>query len=408
MRRRTFHILFTMTALWLFIPSLCITAFGKDFVVVIDAGHGGEDPGAIGSFSREKDINLRVALQVGSLIQNNCEDVKVIYTRKTDVFIPLDRRAEIANNAKADLFMSIHTNAVAKGNTVRGAETFSLGLARSQSNLEIAKRENSVILIEDNYKQRYAGFNPNSSESYIMFEFIQDKHMAQSVELATLVQKQLRSHAKRVDRGVHQAGFLVLRATTMPSILIELGYISTPDEEQYLNTDEGTQSLGTSIYKAFLAYKKEREKPLANTRKIILEEAEDSTEKRIIQKVDEKDKVDSSAKAIKEIIKEQNKKVEKAELKQDNNELTFKIQVLTSSKKLSTNDNQFKGLTPIDFYQEGGFYKYTYEASSNYNKVLSIKKSISDKFKDAFIIAFKNGEKININTAIAEFKNSKR
>lgn len=408
MRRRTFHILFTMTALWLFIPSLCITAFGKDFVVVIDAGHGGEDPGAIGSFSREKDINLRVALKVGSLIQNNCEDVKVIYTRKTDVFIPLDHRAEIANNAKADLFMSIHTNAVAKGNTVRGAETFSLGLARSQSNLEIAKRENSVILIEDNYKQRYAGFNPNSSESYIMFEFIQDKHMAQSVELATLVQKQLRSHAKRVDRGVHQAGFLVLRATTMPSILIELGYISTPDEEQYLNTDEGTQSLGTSIYKAFLAYKKEREKPLANTRKIILEEAEDSTEKRIIQKVNEKDKVDSSAKAIKEIIKEQNKKEEKAELKQDNNELTFKIQVLTSSKKLSTNDNQFKGLTPIDFYQEGGFYKYTYEASSNYNKVLSIKKSISDKFKDAFIIAFKNGEKININTAIAEFKNSKR
>jgi len=161
-----------MIALWLFTPSLCSTAFGKDFVVVIDAGHGGEDPGAIGTFSREKDINLRVALHVGNLIQNNCEDVKVIYTRKTDVFIPLDRRAEIANNAKADLFISIHTNAVARGNTARGAETFSLGLARSQSNLEIAKRENSVILIEDNYKQRYAGFNPNSSESYIMFEFI--------------------------------------------------------------------------------------------------------------------------------------------------------------------------------------------------------------------------------------------
>jgi len=397
-----------MIALWLFTPSLCSTAFGKDFVVVIDAGHGGEDPGAIGTFSREKDINLRVALHVGNLIQNNCEDVKVIYTRKTDVFIPLDRRAEIANNAKADLFISIHTNAVARGNTARGAETFSLGLARSQSNLEIAKRENSVILIEDNYKQRYAGFNPNSSESYIMFEFIQDKHMAQSVELATLVQKQLRSYAKRADRGVHQAGFLVLRATTMPSILIELGYISTPEEEQYLNTDEGTQSLGTSIYKAFLAYKKEREKPLANIRNVIVDNTEDSIEKKMIKKVDEKSKVDSSAKAIKEAIKTQEQKVERVEPKQNNNEIVFKIQILTSSKKISTNDNLFKELSPIDFYLESGLYKYTYEASSDYNKILSIKKDLSDRFKDAFIIAFKNGEKININAAIAEFKKNKK
>ena len=234
MELRRPHILYILICLWLLVsPSNVSSVWAKDFVVVIDAGHGGHDPGAIGKISKEKNINLKVALKLGNLIKQNCNDVKVVYTRSKDVFIPLDRRAEIANNAKADLFISIHTNALANNRTAKGASTWTLGLAKSDANLEVAKRENSVILYEDDYKTRYAGFNPNSAESYIIFEFMQDKYMEQSVHLASLVQKQFRHHCKRVDRGVHQAGFLVLKASAMPSILVELGFISTPEEERY-------------------------------------------------------------------------------------------------------------------------------------------------------------------------------
>ena len=200
-----------------------------------------------------------VALKVGNLIKRNCDDVKVIYTRSKDVFIPLDRRAEIANNAKADLFISIHTNALANNRTAKGASTWTLGLAKSDANLEVAKRENSVILYESDYKTRYAGFNPNSAESYIIFEFMQDKYMEQSVHLASLMQKQFRQTCRRADRGVHQAGFLVLKASAMPSILIELGFISTPEEERYLNSEEGAGTMAKGIYRAFLNYKREHE-----------------------------------------------------------------------------------------------------------------------------------------------------
>ena len=203
------YILYIFICLWLlFLPSCTNHLWGKDFVVVIDAGHGGHDPGAIGKISKEKNINLNVALKVGNLIKRNCDDVKVIYTRSKDVFIPLDRRAEIANNAKADLFISIHTNALANNRTAKGASTWTLGLAKSDANLEVAKRENSVILYESDYKTRYAGFNPNSAESYIIFEFMQDKYMEQSVHLASLMQKQFRQTCRRADRGVHTAGYV--------------------------------------------------------------------------------------------------------------------------------------------------------------------------------------------------------
>lgn len=254
------YILYISICLWLLASPLCIgNLWGKDFVVVIDAGHGGHDPGAIGKISKEKNINLNVALKLGNLIKKNCDDVKVIYTRSRDVFIPLDRRAEIANNAKADLFISVHTNALAKNRTAKGASTWTLGLAKSDANLEVAKRENSVILYESDYQTRYAGFNPNSAESYIIFEFMQDKYMEQSVHLASLVQKQFRHTCKRVDRGVHQAGFLVLKASAMPSILVELGFISTPEEERYLNSEAGANTMAKGIYHAFLNYKREQE-----------------------------------------------------------------------------------------------------------------------------------------------------
>lgn len=227
----------------------------RNFTLVIDAGHGGHDAGAVGAYSKEKDINLKVALAFGRLVENNCPDVKVVYTRKTDVFIPLQRRADIANNNKADLFVSVHTNALPAGRLAYGSETYTLGMARANANLAVAKRENSVITLESDYKSTYQGFDPNKAESYVIFEFMQDKFMKQSVDLATCIQRQYAS-AGRPNKGVHQAGFLVLRNTSMPSVLTELGFITTPSEEAYLNSQQGVTELSRSIYNGFLAYRR--------------------------------------------------------------------------------------------------------------------------------------------------------
>lgn len=346
------------------------------FIVVIDPGHGGNDPGAIGTRGKEKNINLNVARKLGRLIEDNCNDTKVVYTRKSDIFVPLHRRAEIANNAKANLFISIHTNAVARKNSyVKGTETYTLGLHRTEENLEVAKKENSVILIEDDYKQRYAGFNPNSSESYIIFEFMQDKNMSQSVNFATLIQQNFKSY-NRIDKGVHQAGFLVLRETSMPSVLIELGYISNPSEETYLLSDKGTTDLANAIYRAFINYK-------GNSSKIKPTTITSNTRQEITTPKEKETKETSKIK--------------------------FKIQILASDRVLPQKSKQFKGLKPVSWYKENGLIKYTYAEDEDYNKILKIKRKIVDpKFKDAFIIAFKNDTKININKAIKEFKNNNK
>jgi N-acetylmuramoyl-L-alanine amidase len=402
---------------------VCVPAQAKDFTVVIDAGHGGHDPGAIGKKGKEKSINLNVALKLGELIRKGCDDVHIVYTRKTDVFIPLDRRAQIANNAKADLFISIHTNSVAKGNTARGTETYTLGLHRTEENLEVAKKENSVILIEDNYEQRYAGFNPNSSESYIMFEFLQDKNMEKSVQLATLVQRQFKSTAKRIDKGVHQAGFLVLRATSMPSVLIELGYISTPDEESYLLSEAGSSALAESIYKAFVAYKKTAKSGQTGAKVKATEpetpepEAMEAPATDMVPTADQQEeaprtaqeqprktagsaKGSGTAKATGSAAKGSGSSAAKGKP-------VFKIQILTSSTELPKGSKKLKGLIPVSYYKEGGIYKYTYGESTDYNKILRTKREITAKFKDCFIIAFKDGKKTDVNAAIKEFKNSK-
>lgn len=406
--------IFTFLVMFLFCPGVMS---GKNFVVVIDPGHGGHDPGAVGKISKEKNINLNVALKLGKIIERNCKDVKVVYTRKTDVFIPLDKRADIANNAKADLFISIHTNALAKNSVATGASTWTLGLAKSEANLDVAKRENSVILMEDDYQQRYAGFNPNSAESYIMFEFMQDKYMEQSVHLASLVQKQFKSHCNRVDRGVHQAGFLVLKASAMPSILVELGFISTPSEERYLNTETGTTNLANGIYRAFLAYKSEQEQRVGE---------DNSATLRLAQEVEEVEAEDTPVVATKDIpqptpepkvvasnktktnspiiTKPQVQAVESAAI---DDKPVFKIQILVATKPLPKNDRQFKGVSPIDYYKEKGMIKYTYGESTDYNKIARMKREIAAKFKDAFIIAFKNGEKMDVHKAIEEFKKNK-
>lgn len=406
MRRHRYYILYTFICLWLLSSPLCISnSWAKDFVVVIDPGHGGHDPGAVGKISKEKNINLNVALKLGNMIKKNCDDVKVIFTRTKDVFIPLNRRAEIANNAKADLFISIHTNALANNRTAKGASTWTLGLAKSDANLAVAQRENSVILYESDYKTRYAGFNPNSAESYIIFEFMQDKYMEQSVHLASLVQKQFRHTCKRVDRGVHQAGFLVLKASAMPSILVELGFISTPEEERYLNSEEGTGTLAKGIYRAFLTYKKEHEIRLTGVSRTIIPDDEEMSENELAATQPKEEKTDSAPVQTELVAqaKSQQRPIT-VESATNSGEITFKIQILTSSSPLTKNDKRLKGLKDVDYYKEKGLYKYTYGASTDYNKVLRSKRAITDKFKDAFIIAFRDGEKMNINAAIAEFK----
>lgn len=381
---------------------LCLAAnLSKKFVVVIDAGHGGHDPGAVGKISKEKNINLSVALQLGKLINEQCSDTRVIYTRNKDVFIPLARRAEIANEAKADLFISIHTNSVGRNKSVQGASTWTLGLAKSDANLEVAKRENSVILYEDDYKTRYAGFNPNSAESYIIFEFMQDKYMSQSVHLASLVQKEFKQTGKRIDRGVHQAGFLVLKASAMPSILVELGFISNPTEERYLNSEVGKKALANSIFQAFLTYKEEQ--------KMRLEESKGGTLPEVKLQQSTTSQPSSSTTSASTTPKKTPVAATSTQTQKATQQVpVFKVQILTSSKPLSPKDRQFKGLKSIDFYKENGLYKYTYGSSTNYNEILRIKKDISKRIKDAFIIAFKNGKKMDTATAIREFKENKK
>ena len=406
------HILGLVMLLWF----TSVTAVAKDFVVVIDAGHGGHDSGAVGKTSKEKNINLTVALKLGKLIEDNCKDVKVIYTRKTDVFVNLNRRAEIANEAKADLFISVHTNSLANNHTARGASTWTLGLARSEANLDVAKRENSVILYEDDYKSRYAGFDPNSAESYIIFEFMQDQFMSQSVHFASQIQQQFKSNSKRVDSGVHQAGFLVLRATSMPSVLVELGFISTPAEETYLNSAEGSSSMAKSIYNAFVAYKNEqqtREKSALNTPAPTPANDDVKPIENVTPTPVNKDNGKSQQPAQPSQPKKaaETKSQSKSDEPKNNIQKTdapvFKIQFLLSSTQLKSGDKRLKGLSPVDFYVENGTYKYTYGASTDYNEVRRKLKEVTVKFKDAFIIAFKQNKKMNVNEAINEFKQNR-
>lgn len=426
-------------------------ARGRQFTLVIDAGHGGKDHGAPGAFSKEKDINLNVALAFGRYVERNCSDVKVIYTRKTDVFIPLDGRADIANRNKADLFVSIHTNALPKGRIARGVETYTLGMHRASENLEVAKRENSVILVEDNYQQKYEGFNPNSPESYIMFEFLQDKNMAQSVDLAKEVQRHVCSHAGRANKGVHQAGFLVLRKTSMPSCLIELGFITTPDEERFLNSANGIDRMAKGIYNAFVAYRNRYDKnvsvPLARKEKAqvevpqVLPERNNGKQQAVPDTVPSRPEGESkknSAEPQKDNAASQKNNAEpqknNAEPQKDNDAPqpatpindgqqeqaqpdvkpaqpsapVFKVQVMATGKPLKKNDNKLKGLTDVDFYEEGGMYKYTCGSSEDYNEISRLRKSILNLFPQAFIIAFKDGQKVNVNDAVREFSRLKQ
>lgn len=390
--------LFFVTMLLFGILVAATGAGKKTFTLVIDPGHGGHDSGAVGAMSKEKNINLNVALAFGRLVEANCPDVNVIYTRKTDVFIPLGERANIANRNKADLFISVHTNALPKGRVARGFEVYTLGMHRAADNLAVAKRENSVISLEKDYRQRYQGFDPNSSESYIMFEFIQDRNMSKSVELAKYIQKEACLSAGRNNKGVHQAGFLVLRATSMPSCLIELGFITTPDEERFLNSQDGISRLARGIYNAFAKYKNKHY--TSSVVPYVKEESlpEPDREMMAAQTIESKP-ADSAISATEEV----------PAIEDTAGMPVFKVQILISNKPLSTNNSLFKGITGVESYVEDNYVKYTYGASTDLNKILRVRQHLLEKFPQAFVIAFKDGEKMDVGQAVREFKtNNKR
>lgn len=402
----------SLVVMWLLLVLNVFSASNR-FTLVIDAGHGGHDAGALGTMSKEKDINLSVALAFGKYVERNQPDVKVVYTRKSDVFIPLKERANIANRAGADLFISVHTNALPAGKIARGFETYTLGMHRAKDNLDVAMRENSVISMEKGYQQTYQGFDPRSSESYIIFEFIQGKNMERSVELARLIQRSVCAGANRPNKGVHQAGFLVLRETSMPGCLIELGFITTPDEEALLNTASRVDDIARSIYQAFAQYKDKYDKGVSVPYRPTGDDATDVPS--IVPSEYKEEKASVVAKSTTRAavrtapaskVKEKAPSVAK-QPRQVQDEPVFKVQVLTSSRVLRAGDSHFKGETEIDSYQENGMVKYTIGASTNYNEIYRLRKSLLEKFPEAFIIAFKNGEKYDVSQAIREYKQNK-
>ena len=527
-------------------------AAGKHkFTLVIDPGHGGHDVGAMGKFSKEKDINLRTALAFGKYVERNCSDVKVIYTRKTDVFVTLHGRAEIANKAKADLFISIHTNSLPGKKISRGLETYTLGMHRASDNLDVAKRENSVILVEKDYKKHYEGFDPNSSESYIIFEFLQDHNMAKSVELAKLVQSNVCSTANRPNKGVKQAGFLVLRETSMPSCLIELGFISTSDEEKILNTESEIDKMARGIYQAFVKYKNnysggsssstkapvQTEEPRQQEPELEIREVVNMKQLPVPNEIEigqlqmvvptpsempsrnqERNQAvrpqQNIAQNQRATVNQQNVAQNQSQVQRQNQQVrrepehpqaqtlpmpqqpapaqqpqaqtlpqvehprpaqqpqahtlpqeqpqvvtksqkvevtpapkaeqtepkaqpmpkkepvrqqlniprstanssthkapvgapVFKVQIFVSDKVLDPKDTRLKGEAP-NYYKEGRVFKYTLGASTDYNEISQLRKDLAAKFPGCFIVAFKNGEKVNTNDAIIEFKLNQR
>ncbi len=412
----------------LFLIMFCLFALAsvsaKDkFTVVIDPGHGGKDVGAVGAISNEKSINLNIALALGNLIERNLSDVRVIYTRKTDVFISLKGRAEIANRAKADLFISVHTNSVPPTKTPpQGFQVYTLGMHRAKDNLDVAMRENSVISLEKGYEKTYQGFDPNSSESYIMFEILQSANMEKSVELARLIQRSVCSKANRNDKGVHQAGFLVLRETSMPSCLIELGFITSNEEEQFLNSSRGIDLMARGIYEAFVEYKNiydgkvtipyrpstKNQLPIENVLGRLSNNAKTPAEQVEMPK---RIKVVTQPRTTQTpTVKHQRNREERhTSLDEASASIPlFKIQIFAINRELSLDSELFKGYKNISFEVDGSLHKYMIGANEDYYEILRLKEELKQEFPEAFIVAFKNGQRMNTGEAVKEFVKNKR
>jgi N-acetylmuramoyl-L-alanine amidase len=340
----------------------------KTWVIVIDAGHGGKDPGALGSISREKNINLAIALKTGEYLEQNVENVKVLYTRKTDVFMELRERPEFANKNNADLFISIHSNLISKS-TIKGAETWIMGPAQNEQNLEVAIKENEVILLEDDFSTKYEGFDPKSPESYIMFTVMQNTFRQQSTLLASTIQNQLKNRAGRIDRGVKQAGFWVLYMTTMPSVLVETGFISNPDEEKYLVSKEGQDYIASAIYRATRDY---------------------------INEIDKKTNISTSSE--KELVTEPDSS--KVETNPVVDELKFMIQIATSTEKKRLVPENFKGIKDVIEFSSMNLFRYATGSFSNYSQAAEYRKKLEVVYPDAFVIAVKNNKILPLQDAL--------
>jgi len=360
--------------------------------VVIDAGHGGKDGGCQGASSQEKNVALAIALKLGKHIEDNFPDVKVIYTRKTDVFIELNERAMIANRAKADLFICVHANAN-DNHEASGTETFVMGLHVSNANLRVAQRENSSILMEDNYKTTYENFDPNSPESYIIFSMRQNAFLNQSTILASKIQNQFSKRVGRKDRGVKQAGFLVLYKTAMPSVLIETGFLTNKEEEKFLDSEQGQDYLASAIYRAFKEYKKELEQKI---KKDQLEKESLTPQKKEMVKDLSVDKKDVEKGNKKEKRNQKKKKEDVVELG-----VIFKVQIATSSEKKELKSANFNGVENVSVYQAGGIFRYTVGNEKNIGDANILQIKLKGKgFEDAFIVAFKDGKRIPLSEAI--------
>jgi N-acetylmuramoyl-L-alanine amidase len=349
--------------------------------VVIDAGHGGHDSGCHGSASYEKNVALSVSLKLGKLIETNFPDVKVIYTRKTDVFVELYRRAQIANENKADLFICIHCNSGPK--TAFGAETFVMGLHKSDDNLNVARRENAVILKEDNYEKKYDGFDPNSPEANIIFSLYQNAFLTQSLYFAERVQHEFRTHANRFNRGVKQAGFLVLYRTTMPSVLIETGFLTNHEEERFLKSEAGQHKMAVSILRAFSSYKNWIDGVQEN-RKLIVPELQTDQELRD-ELLSRKESQAEQARDTSELA---------------SNEIVFRVQVLSSPEKIALNSPRFKGRDDVWEYRSNNLYKYTVGSYGKLEDALKLQTEMKKTgYNDAFIVAFRNNQRISLQEA---------
>ncbi len=365
---------------FIFINSFLYVSAQKGFYsikkVVIDAGHGGKDPGAVGRISYEKNVVLPISLQLGRLIKQNYPEIEVIYTRKKDVFVPLDKRADIANKNQADLFISIHANSNPDA-LHTGCETYAMGLHTSEKNLEVAKRENSVIVLEEDYKTKYESFEPKSAESYIIFSLMQNSYLEQSLTFAAKVQEQFSKYTGRIDRGVKQAGFVVLWHTTMPSVLIETGFLSNREEEIYLNSTAGQNAYALSIYKAFAEYElfsrktKTPDFNLFSGIDVVKKNADKSTTTK-------------------------NDQNHKNQTKED---VHYEVQISSSANKLSVNSSLLKGVGRYKITKIGKSYKYTVGYSKSFKEIVAFQDELRKKIPTAFVVAFKNGKKISLKEA---------
>lgn len=358
----------------------CITSGfsqAKDVLkkVVIDAGHGGNDPGAIGPHSKEKDVTLAMALQVGKMIKANCPDVEVYYTRTTDVFVELRDRCKIANSKHADFFISIHCNA-AEDKSAHGVETFVMGLHKTASNLAVARKENAAMLLESDYQSKYSGFNPNSPESYVIFSLYSDAYLNHSVSLAAKVQENLVKCTQFTDRKVQQAGFWVLHGVAMPSILVELGFISNPKEEAYLTNKQSQKQMATAICNAFIAYKNQ----LEGTQNALVEP--------------EPVQADTTQTTSQEPVAQSQQPAAQPEPA-----VCFKVQVCALPEEASTTDKRFLGRKDVEKFKEGNMWKYTVGKVTSYTEATQLLQTVKVQFPDAFLVAFKNGEKITLSEA---------